>query len=382
MENSVTLEIPRGTHDLLPGEARKKRMVKEKLARLFADFGYEEIETPTVEYLATLKMGSDSEPAVLKLSGGEGRTIALRHEMTTPIARLTAGRLKEYPLPLKLSYVADVFRLEETQEGRQREFCQAGVELIGSTEITADAEIIALCVKSVARLKNFRVAIGSVDFVNSLIKECGVDEILQERIKHAMERRDLVRLQNIVRNASIPEQAKQNLLRLPYLAGGDAVLREAHTMTNSEVGRQALDNLATIKNLLVCYNAADNIMFDLGLIRDFGYYTGTVFEVYANGLGFPLAGGGRYDNMLGGFGRDLPATGFSLGVDRLILAAERQGIAEPTEQHSVYVGYAEGKVASAIAKANELRAQGKSVTVALTPQSKNELQGDDVIYCE
>ena len=171
----LVLEIPYGTRDFLPREAAEKRAIEEKIAETFKRWGYDEVATPTIEFLDTLTMGNGSnlEPKMFKLFDKENRTMALRYEMTTPIARVVASRLVDDLLPYKLSYVSSVFRYEKTQTGRQCEFHQAGVELIGSST-PADAEVIALAVSIMqeAGLKDFQICLGQVEFINGLMQQC------------------------------------------------------------------------------------------------------------------------------------------------------------------------------------------------------------------
>ena len=149
-DNSV-LKIPYGTRDFLPAEAAGKRVVETRLAELFAQWGYEEVVTPSIEYLDTLGLGSSQNIGdhLFKLFDKSNQTLALRHEMTTPIARLVSTRLQDSPLPLKLSYISSVFRYEQTQAGRQCEFYQAGVELMGPGSPATDAEVVALAVTTI-----------------------------------------------------------------------------------------------------------------------------------------------------------------------------------------------------------------------------------------
>ena len=190
------LEIPYGTRDYLPGEATGKRAIETQLARLFALWGYDEVVTPTIEYLDTLTMdsGRSLSPQLFKLFDKGGRTLALRHEMTTPIARVVGSRLKDAPLPLKLSYISSVFRSEQSQMGRQCEFYQAGVELIGSASAAADAEVLALSIQSLLRsgLKKFQVCLGQVEFAAGIMEQYRISEDDQQTLKDALEQHDLV----------------------------------------------------------------------------------------------------------------------------------------------------------------------------------------------
>ena len=150
------------------------------------------------------------------------------------------------------------------------------------------------------------------------------------------------------------------------------MLKQAYNMVVNEQSKRALDNLTEIYNLLKVYGVESYVSFDLGVIRDFAYYTGMVFEAYTPGLGFPLCGGGRYDHMLSDFGNACPATGFALGIERIMLAIDRQGLPEKNNQKQFYVAYEEGNVKKAIERVNELRNQGNTAELALLGQSEKE----------
>ncbi|MBR0260343.1 MAG: ATP phosphoribosyltransferase regulatory subunit [Selenomonadaceae bacterium] len=362
------LETPYGTQDFLPKEAAAKRAIEQKIFALFASFGYEEVVTPTMEYLETLTTsnGRAQEPHLFKMFDRNNRTLALRHEMTTPIARLAVSRLKDSPMPLKLSYNTNVFRFRTNQPGRQCEFYQAGVELLGISNAFADAEIIALAAQAlnVAGLEDFKICLGQVEFAGGLMENLSPD--VQAEIKSAIERHDIVALKNL--------PVDDSLKKIPTLQGDKEILSEAQAIADNDRSRRALDNLTEIYRLLEIYGVADKITFDLGLIRDFEYYTGMVFEAYSHGVGYSLAGGGRYDNMLKDFGAACSATGFALGIERILDARKFQDVAEDLSVKDFYLSYAAGHEDAAIKKAAELRAAGKVVEVSLIPQTKADAE--------
>lgn len=368
------LETPYGTRDFLPKEAAAKRAIETRLAKLFAAFGYEEVVTPTMEFLETLTVSDRAlEPNLFKMFDQQNRTLALHHEMTTPIARLTVSRLKDAPLPLKLSYNTSVFRFRQNQSGRQCEFYQAGVELLGVSNAVADAEIIVLAANGlkISGLKEFTICLGQVEFASGLMEQNNLPPNVQAKIKSAIERHDIVGLEKIVDALELDKAAADSLKKIPKLHGGIEILEAARSLANNEKSQRALDNLAEIYALAQTYGVAENIAFDLGIIRDFEYYTGMVFEAYAPSVGYSLAGGGRYDGMLKDFGLACPATGFALGIERILLARELQGITEDFRARDIYLSYAEGKADAAIQKALELRAAGKVVELALFAQTKD-----------
>ena len=166
---------------------------------------------------------------MFKLFDRNNRTLALHHEMTTPIARLVSSRLKDEPMPLKLSYNTSVFRYEQTLPGRQCEFYQAGVELIGATSAAADAEIIALAVESlnVSGLEEFEVCLGQVEFANGLMDQFALEPEIQFRLKNSLETHDIVGLESIADGLNLDGSSKKILKTLPYLHGGEEILRRA-----------------------------------------------------------------------------------------------------------------------------------------------------------
>jgi ATP phosphoribosyltransferase regulatory subunit len=366
-------QIPYGTRDFLPKEAQRKRDTENALAELFAGWGYDEVVTPTIELLETLTTGggSDMQQYMFKFFDKSNRILAMRTDMTTPIARMAATRLRQETLPLKLFYLANVFRYEQAQAGRQCEFYQGGVELLGVPGPTADAEVIALAVESMrkAGLKDFQINLGQVEFINGIMEDSGLHQVLRQQIKMAMVSRDLVGLRELLEHNGIGSGLCRILNRIPLLHGEACILREAYQLVRDEVSKQALDNLNEIYQLLVSYGVAQYVHFDLGIIRDFDYYTGMVIEGYTPGLGFPVCAGGRYDRLLASFGADCPATGFALGIERILLALERQGLALSEGGKDVYIAWTQGNLGEAIRQAASLRKSGKKVEVALQAET-------------
>jgi ATP phosphoribosyltransferase regulatory subunit len=373
--HSFLPQIAYGTRDFLPQEAKGKRVLENRLSALFAQWDYDEVITPTFEYWETVAVASENssyEQNMFKFFDQTNRLLVLRPEMTTPMARVAATRLHEADRPLRLSYIANVFRQEEYQAGRQCEFNQAGVELMGIPGSTADAEVIALAVKAMAAcgLKNFQISVGHMQFISGLMDESHLSVKQRQEIKKLLMSRDLVALKEVVAQSGLSDEVQQVLLELPLLHGRKELLTKARKYAHNPVSCQALDDLTQLFELLKSYGLSEYVEFDLGMIRDFDYYTGIVFEGYTPGLGFPICGGGRYDKLLAAFGSDAPATGFALGMERMLLALERQNIKLAVAKKEIYVGWQAGKVQEAIQRATELRQEGLRVALALLPQSR------------
>lgn len=370
--------IPYGTKDFLPKEALSKRMMEASLAQLFGRWGYEEIVTPTFEFLDifTAGTGTDSINDMFKFFEKNNRTVALRPDMTTPIARVAASRLKDNRPPLRLFYLTNIFRYEEAQAGRQCEFYQAGAELIGVPGPQADAEIVALSVEALkqAGLERFQINIGQVGFINGIMENTLLTAKERSKIKQCLLQRDLVGLDALLEQSRLDQDARQLLELIPQLHGKEEVLEKAYTLTSNPTAIAALDNLSELFKLLVDYGVDEYVQFDLGIIRDLEYYTGMVFEGYTAGLGFPVLGGGRYDKLVSCFGMDSPATGFALGIERVLLAIERQGLTKPKAAKDVYIAWSLGCEAQAIQTAQKLRLEGKTVSLALIAQNKKEAE--------
>ena len=373
-------QVPYGTKDILPTDAALKRTMENQLVRLFLTWGYKEVITPTFEYHETLKAGAPdtADDSSFRFFDRNGRMLALRPDMTTPIARVAVMRMKEYPLPLRLFYLANVFRQEETQAGRQCEFYQAGVELLGAGGVAADAEVVTLAVESLlaAGLTDFQVCLGQVDFISGIMSEAGLDAPTGHKVKQALIERNMVGLAELLEECRMEPGIRQLLQQLPMLHGKKEMLQEIKGQVKNKISQAALDNLAEIYDLLEHYGIDRYVMFDLGIIRDFDYYTGMVFETYTTGLGYPICGGGRYDRMAAAFGREQPATGFAMGIERVLMALERQGLDSSEPARSLYVGWAEGKLPQAIAEVSRLRAGGGRVELGLHGQTRTMAEED------
>ena len=359
-------------------DAARKRGMENELARLFLSWGYQEVITPTFEYYETLRASAPetADDSTFRFFDRSGRMLALRPDMTTPIARVAVMRMRERPLPLRLFYLANVFRQEETQAGRQCEFYQAGVELLGAGGVAADAEVVALAVEALlaAGLSDFQVCLGQVDFISGIMAEAGLDAATAHKVKQALIERNMVGLGELLAESGIEPCNRDLLQQLPMLHGKMDMLRSVRQRVKNQISQAALDNLAEIYHLLEKYGIDRYVMFDLGIIRDFEYYTGMVFETYTTGLGYPICGGGRYDRMAGSFGREQPATGFALGIERILLALERQGLDATNPTQTVYVGWAGSNLPQAIAAVKRLREDGSTAELGLQEQSREEAE--------
>lgn len=369
MGNKV-YQVPYGTKDILPGEMKARRRVENAIIDVFDKWGYDEVKTPDFEYAETF--GSAGTEVDFRLFDRKNNLMVLRNDMTAPIARLTATRLRDGEKVKRLCYLANLYRYEEIQAGRQCQFEQAGVELMGASGPGADAEVIVLAAEALkaAGLSQFSIIVGNVDFINGLAEEAGFDAAQTKELKACLRRHDAVAMQEMANSMEgIRAEIKEIFADFLFLQGGKELLEQLQSVVTNDKCKAALDNLMKIYELLEAYGVAEYVSIDLGLYRALDYYTGMLFEVYLPELGYPIAGGGRYDKMLEDFGVQGPSTGFALGVDRVMLALERNGSVTSKRSCDVLVAWADGKLPEAIKRAVELRGEGRSVKLATEPMT-------------
>jgi ATP phosphoribosyltransferase regulatory subunit len=310
---------PPGTRDMLPDEMRELRSISERLHRAFEEAGYGEVWTPTLEYEEVLERGDQrAAGAGFRMLDDHGRVLVLRFDMTIPIARMVAARFGDAPTPIRLCYFAHSYRAVGKGQIQSREFLQGGIELIGAPGPEGEAEVIALTIEGLAKagLARHRIGVGDGSLYRTLLERAGIGGDERMALLETLSRRDLVGLETGLRRLGVEGELLEALTTLPTLRGGSDVLDQADGPV-----AEAAAGLRALHGLLADRGVADRVIFDLGLVRELGYYTGAVFEVYDPAVGYALGGGGRYDSLLGRFGRDLPACGMALDMERVHAAA-------------------------------------------------------------
>lgn len=357
-------EKPAGVRDYLPHAAEKLRAIERSVLDCMGAWGYRQIMTPTMEYYETVGVASStSDQKLFKLLNNRGTTMVLRSDLTAPIARVVASLLKEEPLPLRLSYHANVFRAMEEEAGREAEFFQTGVELVGDDSAEADAEVVALAIESLkaAGVQSFKIALGHVGFLNGLLEEAIPGEGQEDTragLKEVLLQRDFVGYREMLTGLTVSELQKEELEGILRLRGGKEICSQAIELSGNPEAKHAAEHLCAVWDALEDYGAAEHVMIDLTMIGDFSYYTGMTFEGYAAELGFPVCSGGRYDNLLQQFGRPAPATGFALKTNRILDGVN--GIKQERVL-PVLLQYDQSRRKEAFAEAAHLRSQGQSV---------------------
>jgi ATP phosphoribosyltransferase regulatory subunit len=359
-------EIPKGVRVYLPPQAARKREIETKLLSVFQRWGFQEIVTPSFEYYDVLALGVGEEfrDRTFKLTEqATGRLLVLRSDITPQIARVAATILKDYPKPLRFCYNSNVFRYVEPQVGRHREVYQAGVELMGLELPEADVEMIAIAVECLMEvgLTDFKIAVSQVEFLRGLLEQLQLPNGAERQVQAALHRKDSSALDLLMEECRLEPSARDMLLALPHLFGGEEVLTAASGLVNNRRSEQALTNLQTVYDMLKVYGLESFVLLDLSEIRGFDYYTGIVFEGFTANLGYEICGGGRYDHLIGRFGEECPSTGFAIDIEKLQMALERQGaLRSPMHVDFLIIDFKPDK-RDALRIAKELRQRGYRV---------------------
>jgi len=306
------LAVPRGFRDILPTEARELHAIERTLLGTFADYGYVPLEPPAVEF-ASGAITMD-ERRMVRFLDRDGRLLALRPDVTTAVARVVAQRYRDADAPLRLSYFTAVFREEASMRGSEREYDQAGIELVGASGPLADSEVVALLADALARcgLVSAEIDIGHAGYLRGFTDE--LPEAARGDFAAAARDGDLVRAMSLARAAGLVAKRATALERGLRHRGPNVAAARADAPKGSLA---ALDELDALIPLFEAAGIGAAVSFDLGFVPALPYYSGVVFQVTAPGLGFPVAAGGRYDGLLGRFGADRPATGFAINVPHL-----------------------------------------------------------------
>jgi ATP phosphoribosyltransferase regulatory subunit len=363
--------LPAGSRDVLPVEARELRSVEAALRGRFESSGYREVMTPVLEFADVIDRAQEGGlREAFRLFDDSGRVLVLRPDLTIPAARLVATRMAEHPGPVRVSYVGRAFRPPAPGRPRPAEQRQAGIELVGAGGPGGDAEALALLVDSLraAGLAGLRVGVGDVSLTGAVMDGVGIAPADRRPLRAALGARDFVGWRRLARAAAGEGAGADLLVALPTLRGGPELLERI--ATGVPHARGACDRLAETLDLLGASGVADAVILDMGVLRDWSYYSGIVFEAYAPGVGAPIAMGGRYDDLGARFGTDRPAVGFGIALELLhqaLLAAGPPSV--PPRAGVVLVGGLD------VAAAAAARARAAGLTVVALAGDATDPEG-------
>ena len=361
------LHTPEGVRDIYNDECERKLNLQDRLRKVLKSYGCRDIETPTFEFFDVFskEVGTVSSKELYKFFDREGNTLVLRPDITPSIARAAAKYFEEDDMPARLCYTGNTFINNSSYQGRLKETTQLGAELIGDNSPQADGEIIAMVIDSLlcAGLTEFQVSVGHVDFYKSLFLEAGFNEEQEETLRELISNKNNFGVEEFLENLPVSRELSALFAKLPSLFGSAVILDEAEAMTSNAGAIKAITRLREIYRIVSAYGLERYISFDLGMLNKYMYYTGVIFRGYTFGTGDAVIKGGRYDRLLGHFGKEAPSIGFVVMVDQLLNTLSRQKINLPSEENKVLVCCEPGLEMDSVALSKKLRQEGKSVTL-------------------
>lgn len=338
MTNSSLLHTPVGVRDIYNGECLEKLTVQERIHDVFRSYGYSDIQTPTFEFfdIFNKERGSVASKNMYKFFDREGNTLVLRPDMTPSIARAAAKYFMDEDMPIRLCYAGNAFINNSEYQGKLKEFTQIGSELIGDNTSDADAEVIVMVIESLlkAGLTEFQIEIGQPEFFKGLVKEAGLEEDTIEELRELLENKKYFGVEDVLEHSGLKEEEKKVFLDFQDYLGSIDMIEQLKKPGLNEQSKMALERIEKLYHILTIYGLEKYVSFDLSMLSMYDYYTGIVFKAYTYGTGDAVVTGGRYDNLLKQFGKEAPAIGFAVNVDKLMVALSRQHI-EPDIGHSV-----------------------------------------------
>ncbi|HEX2270395.1 MAG TPA: ATP phosphoribosyltransferase regulatory subunit [Pyrinomonadaceae bacterium] len=313
--------IPAGMRYYIGAEARLRRTIEDAAMSVFESWSYEEVITPSVDYYDLFEhgMGPAEAQRGFRFTDNDGRLLALRPDVTSSVARMTATLLADRPRPLRFCYAAPVFRQQPQSHAEwRRENTQLGCELIGIEGAPADLEVLRLAAEILQRLNlksSYCITINNVEFFNGLAAELNLDTAAREQLRRLIDTRAAAELQRFLQD--YPTNDSRAFAQLTQLTGKRNVIQAARRVIRNPRSIAALNALEQLWINIESFDLQDSFEIDLGDVPSLDYYTGLIMKVFVHGAGASIGRGGRYDGLTGNFGRAEPAVGFVLNLDAL-----------------------------------------------------------------
>ncbi len=372
------LHTPEGVRDLYGTECENKLLLQNRMHQVLKLYGYRDIQMPSFEFfdIFNKERGSVASKNMFKFFDREGNTLVLRPDMTPQIARCAAKYFENEELPIKLCYLGNTFVNKSSYQGRLKETTQLGCELIGDSSVTADAEMLAMMIEALlaAGLKEFQVEVGQVAYFKGLVNEAGIDSDTEEELRLLIQKKNFFGVEELARGCGLSDSVREALFMLPQLFGSAEKLDDAKKYVNNAESLGAIEHLKSVYELLRVYGYEKYISFDLGMLSELTYYTGIIFRAVTYEVGEPVANGGRYDELICQYGKPAASIGFSINVDFVLLALNRQKIDLPSGKLPLMILYRADDAADAIRLADHYRKSG--ISVGLFPFAEGRTKQD------
>ena len=363
---------PEGVRDIYGEECSRKKRLQKELHQVFSRYGYEDIETPGFEYFEVFsnEVGTIPSKDLYKFFDREGNTLVLRPDFTPSVSRACATYFNPEKEVVSLCYTGNTFINNSSFRGRLKETTQMGVERMGDDSPEADAEILAMTVECLLAtgLTEFQVSVGQVDYYKAIFAQTGMSQEEEEELRELISQKNYFGVEELVKNKNMDKSLARVLSQLPQMFGSTEVLEKAKSLTDNPQALKAVARLEEIYELLKVYGYEKYVTFDFAMLSKYHYYTGVIFKAFSYGVGDAIVKGGRYDKLLGCFGKSAPAIGFAVVIDDLLLSLERQNGTYQEKPVVQKITYTESNYTEKLKTAQALRSEGRRV--ALIPESE------------
>lgn len=368
------LHTPEGVRDIYNSECAIKLLIQDRLHHVLKLYGFRDIQTPSFEFfdIFNQERGTVASKDMYKLFDKEGNTMVLRPDITPSIARCVAKYYKDEELPIRLCYIGNTYINSTTYQGKLKEVTQLGAELVNDDSVDADAEMLAITIECLLKsgLKEFQLELGNADFLKALIKEAGFEneeDII--KLKDLIENKNMFGMEEIIMNKNMTKELEDMFLKLPELFGTLEILEYAKGVTKNPRAINAINRLEKLYDIMTEYGFERYISFDLGMLSKYDYYTGIIFRAYTYKTGEAIVTGGRYDNLVGQFGKKCPAIGLAIVIDNLMLALTRQKLLPVIESSDTLIIYTPKYRKIAIGLAGYFRKEDNNVILQLSKEN-------------
>ena len=385
MKNQL-LHTPEGVRDIYNEEYSDRLVLQDRLRKVINSYGYQDIKTPGFEFfdIFNKERGSVASKNMFKFFDREGNTLVLRPDMTPSIARCAAKYFANTEDAIRLCYLGDTYINNSRYQGRLKETTQAGCELIGDASIEADAEMIALLIESIlsSGLTEFQVEVGHIGFFKGLVNEAGLDAEGESVLREVILNKNIFRISDVLKNTNVSESVEECLNMLPTLFGDIDVLEKAKLLAGNSISLDAIEHLLKVYEIIKAYGFEKYVTFDLGMLSELDYYTGVIFKAYTYDVGEPIANGGRYDKLIGQFGKECASIGFCITIDFLHQAVMRQNIDIDSRKQLKLLVYGSENLVKAISIAKDMRSRGIAVEMMKNIPADSADKYDEMISVE
>lgn len=367
MKKKQLLHTPEGVRDLYGKEYAAKLGLQDRLMKTIQSYGYENIQTPTFEFFDVFseEIGTTSSRELYKFFDKEGNTLVLRPDFTPSMARCAAKYFMEENVPIRFCYVGNSFINNSNLQGKLKELTQMGAELIGDDSVYADAEMIMMVIDTLraSGLTKFQVSIGEVEYFKGICRHAGLDSETELALRDYISEKNFFAAEELMLEKGISERDREAILQVREFNQVEETLTRARELAPNEMSRSAIARLEELYELLKKYGVEQYVSFDLGMLSKFHYYTGVIFKAYTYGVGDAIVTGGRYDTLLGRFGKDAAAIGFMVLIDDLLEALYRQDLKIEVKENRQVLYYNKNNYDSKLREAVSLRKQGIFVSL-------------------